>query len=125
MPIDVTRSAFSAGVGVADEILEYVDAHAKVPRTQSFRTAKDIGRLAIALGGYGLQAFGPGRYVKLGETLALSATPLLVKSLAGPVKRALKIKANLPEYMPTPPLKVGGTHIWQRTEQLVPNLKIG
>ena len=90
MPINMTKSLTSVGVGVVDEVLEYWDARAAVPRTESFRTWKDIGRLVMAGTGYALQAFMP-RYSDLGETLAISATPLLVKSIAKPLKTAMKI----------------------------------
>lgn len=86
MAIDVTQSGVSAGVGILDEIMEWWDE--KAERTESFRTATDISRLMVAGLGYGLQAFMP-RQARLGETLALSATPLLVKSVASPLRSML------------------------------------
>ena len=87
MAIDIGRSLTSAAVGLADEVMEWWDENEG--RTESFKTAKDIGRLVIAGVGYGLQVFMP-RQARLGETLALSATPLLVKSIAKPVRASFK-----------------------------------
>lgn len=97
MPIDVVRSLTSAGVGVLDEGLEWWDD--KAGRTESFRTARDLGRLAIAGLGYGLQVFMP-RQARLGETLALSATPLLTKSIARPVRSAVASRAGEQAFRP-------------------------
>lgn len=79
MAINVGNSLWSAGVGVLDEGLEWWDE--REGRNDSFRTAKDIGRLAGAFIGYGMQVFMPRR-ARFGEVLALSETPLLVKSLS-------------------------------------------
>ena len=87
MPIDIGRSLTSVGVGLADVVMEWWDENEG--RTESFKTAKDIGRVVIAGLGYGLQVFMP-RQAKLGETLALSATPLLVLSIAKPVRESFK-----------------------------------
>ncbi len=118
MPIDLVRSGISAGVGVVDEVLESMDANAG--RVKSFRTATDIGRLVIAGVGYGLQVFMP-RQAKLGETLALSATPLLVKSIAKPIRATMgkatsstagfvsRTRAVQGEYRPVKPQTVYGT----------------
>lgn len=106
MAVDITRSLISVGVGVVDEVLEGQDANAG--RTKSFRTWQDIGRLVIAGLGYGLQVFVPNQS-RLGETLALSATPLLVKSIAGPVMRAV----------------TGGPTTKSSVEQFVARKKVG
>ena len=91
MPIDFTKSAISAGVGVVDELLDRMDAKSTPPRTGQFRTFQDMGRIAIAGAGYALQAFMP-KYASLGETLALSGTPLLAKTIFGPlVSRAMRV----------------------------------
>lgn len=97
MPIDVVRSLTSAGVGVLDEGMEWWDE--KAGRTEPFRTARDLGRLAITGLGYGLQVFMP-RQARLGETLALSGTPLLVKSVAKPVRSAMASRAGEQAFRP-------------------------
>lgn len=86
MALDVGRSLTSAGVGVVDVIAEKSDE--KAGRIESFRNARDISRLVIAGIGYGLQVFMP-RHARLGETLALSATPLVIKSIASPLMGAI------------------------------------
>lgn len=91
MAIDMVKAGVSAGVGVVDEVLEWWDE--KSGRTESFRTATDIGRLAIAGLGYAIQIFWP-RQSRLGEAMALSATPLLVKSIAKPVREAMGATAG-------------------------------
>lgn len=77
--ISFAKVGVSVGVGVADEILEVMDE--KSGRTGSFKTFRDYGRIAMPVVGYGLQLFMP-RYANLGEALALSSTPLLVKSIS-------------------------------------------
>jgi hypothetical protein len=94
MAINTGKLITAAGVGVVDEVLEYWDAHSTPARTESFRTATDIGRLLMVGVGLGAQIFMP-RYAALGETLATAATPLLVKSIAKPVKKSLKIEEAL------------------------------
>ena len=81
--IDVGRSITSVGVGAVSEVLEWWDE--KEGRVGSFRTANDIGNLVMCGVGYGAQVFMP-RYAKLGETIALSATPLLVKSISRAIR---------------------------------------
>lgn len=87
MAINMQKSLIAAGVGVVDEVLEYWDEQpggSQLP----FQSKKDLGRLVLAGLGYGLQAFMPAQ-AQLGETIALAATPLLVKSIAKPLKAAL------------------------------------
>lgn len=84
--INIGRSLMSAGVGVVDEVATYWDEQEN--RTESFKNATDISRLLIAGAGYAMQVFMPKMAV-MGETLALSATPLLVKSIAKPVRSAI------------------------------------
>lgn len=94
MGIAMDRTLTSVGVGVLDEVLEWWDE--KAGRTESFKTYKDIGRLVVAGIGYGLQVFMP-KQARLGETLALSATPLLVKSIAKPIRSAMKTSKQAQE----------------------------
>lgn len=89
MAINVQRSLIAAGVGVVDEALEYWDEQPG-GTTEAFKSKKDLGRLVLAGLGYGLQAFMPAQ-AQLGETIALAATPLLVKSIAKPLRAQLKI----------------------------------
>jgi hypothetical protein len=91
MAIDTTKTIISVGVGVIDEVLERNDATEH--RTEPFRTATDIGRLVLAGIGYATQLWMP-RYASMGEALALSATPLLVKSIAKPVMAAVEQKTT-------------------------------
>ena len=85
MAIDVQRHLIAGGVGVVDEVLEtWGEGETQEP----FRNKKDLGRLAIVAAGLGLQAFMPAQ-AELGETLSLAATPLLVKSVAKPLKAML------------------------------------
>ncbi len=86
MGIDFVKTGISVGVGGLDEVMEYWDE--KTGRTESFRNAKDITRLVAAGLGYAMQIFWP-RQARLGESLALSATPLLVKSIAKPIRAAM------------------------------------
>ena len=86
MAIDLMKSGISVGVGLVDTVLERMDATAKsptgaaAPRTGTFKKWSDLSRLALAVAGYGIQAMYP-RQARIGEALALSATPLLVKTL--------------------------------------------
>ncbi|MHB8084325.1 MAG: hypothetical protein ACYDHZ_00670 [Dehalococcoidia bacterium] len=84
MPVNLMKSGISVGVGVIDEVLERGDT--KAGRTAFFKKYTDIERIALAGIGYGLQVFMP-RYASMGEALALSSTPLLVKSIAGVVAK--------------------------------------
>lgn len=86
MPVDLTKSGIAVAVGLADEGLEWWDREEK--RTKTFQNASDIGRLIGAILGYGIQVLVP-RYARYGEALALGSTPLLVKSIAVPVKAAM------------------------------------
>ncbi len=90
MPIDMTKSLTSAAVGVLDEVLERNDT--KNARVENFKKYADIERLALAAIGYGAQAFMP-RYGKIGEALALSATPLFVKTLSHVVAKTTTTSA--------------------------------
>lgn len=84
--VDLMKSGISVGVGVVDEVMESWDE--KEARTEPFRKATDIVRLIGALAGYSIQIFMP-RQTKLGEALALSSTPLLVKSVSKPIRAAI------------------------------------
>ena len=86
MALNVTRIAISVGAGVVDEALEAWDR--KELRTESFKTATDLGRVAMVGLGYALQLLFP-RQAALGDALATSCTPLLVKSIARPVRERL------------------------------------
>ena len=76
--LNVTRIAIAAGVGVVDELLERQDV--KAVRTGA-KGWSFMYRVAAVAGGFGLQMFMP-KYGGIGETVALSATPLMVKSIA-------------------------------------------
>ena len=91
-----------AGVGVVDEILQYADAHAAVPRTESFKTWQDWGRIGLFAVGLIGPSFMP-RYGKFLDTLAIASSPLAVKTLAVPLKDALGIarRAGAPTWVPT------------------------
>ena len=95
--IDFMKTGVAVGVGVLDEALEWWDE--RQGRTDSFRTAKDIGRLAGAGLGYAIQIFWP-RQARLGEALALSTTPLLVKSIAKPLREAMTTTASQRTFVP-------------------------
>ena len=95
--VDLMKSGISVGVGVVDEVAEAWDE--KEGRTEPFRTATDIWRLLGALGGYALQIFMP-KQARIGEALALSATPLLVKSVAKPIRAAIGGGATERVFMP-------------------------
>lgn len=99
MPINATKAIISVGVGVADEALSYWDEQSG--RTESFKTATDIGRLLLALAGYGLQAFSP-RYAAMGETLAVASTPLLVKSISAVIRKQVSAPAAFRPRMAVP-----------------------
>ena len=103
MAIDIGKSLVSVGIGVVDEVLERQDA--LNDRTESFKTWSDIGRLVGAAAGYGIQAFMP-RQEKWGEALALSATPLLVKSIAKPLMENLSGEAKSSRYSFVPRRRV-------------------
>lgn len=93
MAINMQKSLISVGVGVVDEVLEYWDEQPGGSK-EPFQSKKDLGRLVLAGIGYGLQAFMPAQ-AQLGEAIALSATPLLVKSIAKPLRTALGIKEGV------------------------------
>ena len=76
--LNVTRIAIAAGVGAVDEMLERNDAKAAREGTKSWAF---MYRVAAVAAGFGLQMFMP-KYGAIGETAAISATPLLVKSIA-------------------------------------------
>ena len=78
MAINLTKTGISVIVGAVDIGLERSDETAG--RTEPFKKWADYGRVIGALAGYGLQVFMP-RQAAIGEALALSATPLLVKSI--------------------------------------------
>jgi len=83
--IDWGKALAAAGVGALDEVMISWDE--KEGRTEDFKTATDIVRLLGTGLGYGLQAFT--RQARYGEALALSMTPLFVKSVAGPIRDAI------------------------------------
>jgi hypothetical protein len=101
MGIKWEKVGISAGVGVIDEVIERQDrkyltdakrtAIEKENHAKPFRSYGDIARLALALGGLAVQQFGPNKYDYMGEAIALSATPLLVKSIA---KAAMPLEAS-------------------------------
>lgn len=76
--LNVTRIAIAAGVGAVDEMLERSDVKAAREGTKSWAF---MYRVAAVAAGFGLQMFMP-KYGGIGETAAISATPLLVKSIA-------------------------------------------
>ena len=86
MAINVQRHLIAGGVGVIDEVLDY---WGEKDSQEAFRNKKDLGRLGLVALGLGLQAFMPA-YANIGETLSLAATPLLVKSVAKPLRAQLK-----------------------------------
>jgi len=76
--LNVTRIAIAAGVGAIDEALERNDAKAAREGTKSYSF---MYRVAAVAAGFGLQMFMP-KYGAFGESAAIAATPLLVKSIA-------------------------------------------
>lgn len=85
LKINITKMAVAAGVGGLDEFLEIQDAQASVPRTGFFKTWRDYGRIGMVGLGLATQAFLP-KYANLGETIAVAATPLLMKSVIKQVR---------------------------------------
>lgn len=79
MGIDGLKTAISVGDGFLEWGMKKWDAKAVPPRTEAFKNAKDISNLVVALGGYALQAFT--KRGRIGEAMALSATPKLVESI--------------------------------------------
>jgi hypothetical protein len=77
--LNVTRIAIAAGIGAVDEMLERNDAKAVREGTKSWAF---MYRVAAVAAGFGLQMFMNKRFGAFGETAAISATPLLVKSIA-------------------------------------------
>lgn len=101
MAVSGVKVGIAVGVGIIDEIVEEWDA--KAGRTEPFRKATDWARLALAGIGYLTQTFAP-KYGAIGEGLALSSTPLLVKSIAKSVKGVLVAREK---FVPRPvPSKV-------------------
>ncbi len=98
--MDLLKVAIAVGVGAADEVAEYMDRNAKnaagvlAPRTESFKNATDLTRIGLAAIGYGLQVFMPRKYDRIAEALALSTTPLVVKSVAKPLMVQMGIKES-------------------------------
>lgn len=84
--INITKMAVAAGVGGLDEFLEMQDASATTPRTGFFKTWRDYGRIGMVGIGLAAQAFMP-KYAALGETIAVAATPLLMKSIIKMVRK--------------------------------------
>jgi len=85
MRVDLTRVGVAVLAGAVDEVLEAWDE--REGRIEPFRTATDIGRLVLCGLGYLMQIFDIRP--RLGESLAIAETPLLVKSIAKPVKAAI------------------------------------
>ena len=100
MAIDYVRSAESAGVGVLDELMEGWD-QTKGRDPNKFTNAKNLYRIVVTAAGYALQAFMP-KQAKLGETLALSGTPLLAKTVVHFVRTrsATPATAAVREFVP-------------------------
>ena len=118
MAIDIGRSIQSIGVGGISEVLEWWDV--KEGRVDTFRTANDIGNLLMCGFGYGAQVFMP-RYAKLGETVALSATPLLVKSISKAIRGptvAAAAKSGMRRMNFTPRARTGAYMPPEATPQL-------
>jgi|GEM_PF-2379925 len=95
--INMMKSAVSLGVGVVDEGIEWWDERSG--RAEPFRRATDIVRLLGAGLGYAMQVFWPQQQA-LGEALALSTTPLLVKSVAKPIRSAISQQVSAPAFVP-------------------------
>lgn len=100
--VDFGKVTAAVGVGVVDEVLQYADAKATIPRTGAFKTWQDWGRIGLAAIGYFGPSFMP-RYSKFFDTLATAATPLVVKTLAVPLKSAMGIASPVaaPTWVPT------------------------
>lgn len=98
--VDFGKVATSIGVGVVDEGLQYADT--KALRTGSFKTWQDWGRIGLAVIGYLGPSFMP-KYSKTLDTIALASTPLVVKTLAVPLKASLGIAGPVgaPTWVPT------------------------
>jgi hypothetical protein len=79
--MDWMKEIVAVGVGLVDPALEAWDE--KNSRTGMMRTYADYVRFGGVALGLASQVWFK-RYEKYGEALALSFTPLLVKSLAGP-----------------------------------------
>lgn len=78
--INIVKSVVTPiGVGAVDEALERSDDGAG--RT-GFKRWSAIARLLAVAGGHAATIMGRGMISDLGETVAISATPLLVKTLA-------------------------------------------
>jgi len=90
MRVDLTRVGVAVLAGAVDEVLEAWDE--REGRIGPFRTATDIGRLVLCGLGYLMQIFDIRP--RLGESLAIAETPLLVKSIAKPVKAAIGAPAG-------------------------------
>lgn len=113
--VNFVKSGISVLAGVGDEFMESWDE--KSARTGSFKTATDLTRLAGAIAGYAIQVVWP-KHGKIGEALALSYTPLLVKSIAKPLRSAVGGTSSVstfvprqrePRAMPSGMARVGGS----------------
>ena len=100
--VDLGKVSVSVGVGVVDEVLQFADAKATIPRTGSFKTWQDWGRLGLAVIGYLGPSFMP-KHTSLFDTIATAVTPLVVKTLAVPLKSAMGIAGAVgsPTWVPT------------------------
>jgi len=95
--MDVPRKLGLAGVGVVDEVMEWWDE--KAGRTEPFRNAKDITRLALVGVGTGIEIFWP-KFSRWGSIMSDGAIPLLVKSIAKPVRSAITSASAGKTYVP-------------------------
>lgn len=85
MPLSLKKWGMSALYGLVDIGTEFVDQTMKLPASGTFQNATDIQRAAAVGGGAALAYFGRGSMAEVGETIALSATPLLEKSAANAI----------------------------------------
>ncbi len=78
MSINWEKKITFAGAGGLDEALIYWDE--KSGRTGNFKTAEDLGRVAMVVGGLAASALGSGQIARMGENISDAGTTLLVKS---------------------------------------------
>ena len=93
--INLQRNIISVGVGIVDTVLENQDD--KNSRVEPFQRWSGIARLLAVAGGYVLQVFMP-RWADIGETITLSAQPLLVKSIWHQVQKGTK--SSVDDFVP-------------------------
>ncbi len=78
MAINLVKYGVAGVVGVVDEVLERKDREGGKTEFKGYRDWARVGALALGLG---IQAFFP-KWDNIGEGLGVSATPLVIKSLA-------------------------------------------